>query len=70
LKSDLDRYEKRPDNHPVYEFESMSICEFTIILFEVYYKKTPNIDDVDKEDDNEPKKIDQGKYLVNGAIYH
>jgi hypothetical protein len=32
-----------PDN-PVYECESMSICEFAI-LFEAYYKKTPNIDD-------------------------
>jgi hypothetical protein len=44
LKRDLDRYEKRSDNHPVYEFESMSICGFAI-LFEVYYKKTPNIYD-------------------------
>jgi hypothetical protein len=33
-----------PDqNHPVYTFELMSICGFAI-LFEVYYKKTPNID--------------------------
>jgi hypothetical protein len=42
LKRDLDRYQKRLD----YEFESMSICGFAI-LFEVYYKKTPNIDSGD-----------------------
>jgi hypothetical protein len=34
LKRDLNRYEKRPDNHPVYEFESMSICEFALLFEE------------------------------------
>jgi hypothetical protein len=59
---DFSRYEKRPDNHPLYEFESMSIYEYTM-LFEAYYKKTSNINDGDDdkngalEDDNEPKDI-------------
>jgi hypothetical protein len=31
----LRRYEKRSDNYPLYEFESMSICEFAM-LFEAH----------------------------------
>jgi hypothetical protein len=60
LQRDLDRYEKRSDNCTIYEFESMSIYKF-VMLFEAYYKKTPNIDVVGEngalEDDNEPKDI-------------
>jgi hypothetical protein len=62
LKSDLDHNEKLPDITPVYEFESMSIYEFAM-LFEAYFKKIPNIDEGDDDenadlvDDNEPRDI-------------
>jgi hypothetical protein len=65
LKRDLDLNKNRADNHPVYEFESMSIYEFGR-LFD--YKKTPDIDDGDDDEndylkeDNEPKDISRQKF--------
>jgi hypothetical protein len=58
LKPNLDRYEKRPDN-PVYEFESMSICEFAYCLRRIT-RKLPTLMTAIMmiiDDDNEPTDI-------------
>ena len=47
----FDRYENRPNSHPEYDFENMSICEFAM-LFEAYYRKT-SITDHDEDGDAE-----------------
>jgi hypothetical protein len=58
LKRDLDHNEKRPDNHPVYEFESMPFCKF-VMLFAITRKlsKLMTATMMTIEDDNEPKDI-------------
>ncbi|CAG9761349.1 unnamed protein product [Ceutorhynchus assimilis] len=75
----FERYEKRPREHPDYDFNNMSLLEFAM-LFEPYYKKTIENDDVNIDQDayevEQPKRkclitlTDNTKVIKRATLLH
>jgi len=76
----FERYEKRPRNHPVYDFEIMCLLEFAMLFEPHYGKSIANYevsDDADMEEQSERKGLitlgDNSKMLIRnvpGSILH